>query len=417
MSRCDFDQRRIIANDMQCRHNQSKIATEKYRTQSQSHELFALGLTTESLTANEHKHKQVMEEKIAAFDDKLVEAQKSPARQGKEANNYGALKAAKVVGQSSPPDTGASRGPTSQQQNHPVEVHQTRSRQTTPIAFQQGMGMGMFKLKDVGTQKPGRKRQPNKGNSKPTTETPLSLKPVDTRKASASPQPIVCQQSTGSVASSTALKQPYNKNLTTWRLNLQGNVTERSATPNNIQPGCKTFQQSFANHLEAPSARSPQSTTEHLSPRRYSNISDPDNNTMVTDESMSSLCRSPSPFSELSSSKPPSFVQLSDLEHSKSHNRVVPDSQIALWNKRVGHEQTPAVASGDMDLDDSDDIPSSFEELLNAEWDETTLFSKSTATDFATSQSGIISLDGSTSKAPLREPKWVDIADSMEIDT
>jgi hypothetical protein len=66
-----------------------------------------------------------------------------------------------------------------------------------------------------------------------------------------------------------------------------------------------------------------------------------------------------------------------------------------------------------MDMDDSDHLPSSFEDYL---WDDTTVVSKSTDTDFTTSQSGITSLDGNPSKAALPVPNWVDIVDRMEID-
>lgn len=391
----------VVADRGKCLHDPSKLATEKYRMQSQSHELFALGLTTDSLTANEDEHKQVMEETIAAFDDKLVKAQKAPSGQNNVANNDEGIKGA-AVAPISPPDISLLKGPTSQQQ-YPVEVHQIEARQTIPTTFEQGMGK--FKLNDARKQKLSRK------GSKPTTDTAFGMKRVDARKASGIPQPIVLQQPKGSVVSPTAAKQPYNKNLTTWRPTLQENVTSCSAaTPNNFQTGCKAFQKSFNPHLEAPDVISLKARTEPLWLSRSSNNSERDTHTMATDESMLSLDRSPSPFSEPSSSKPPSFVHLSDLERSKSHNRVL-ESQIALRSECVAHEQTPAVAYNGMDLDDNS-IPSSFEELLNANWDDDTMFSKSTATDYPT---GFISLD-SKAKPALIDAICADMADPMEVD-
>jgi hypothetical protein len=402
---------------MQCLHGPSKIATEKYRMQSQSHELFALGLSTASPTANEDEHKQVMEEKIAAFDDKLVKAQKDPARQNHEASNGGSVKATVVVTMS-PPEMTLPKGPSSQQQNCRAEVHHAQARQTIPIPFQQGMGMGMFRLNDSRKPKPGRKGPQNKDNSKVTTNTTLGMKNVDVRKASASPQPIVCQQrSIGSVLSPTAVKQRYSENLPTRRPTPQGSVVGHSpATTKNVRPGCKAFQQAFQSPLEAPRALSPQHKPERRPPRRSPSNSDHDSHTMATDESMLSQGRSPSPLSEPASSKPPPFVHLSDLERLKSHDRAVPEAQITIFSERLAHEQIHAVAYIDMDVDDSDGLPSSFEDYLNADWDHTTAVSKSTDTDFVTSQSGNMSLDGNTSKAALLEPKWVDIADAMEID-
>jgi len=59
---------------MQCLHGPSGVPTDQYRMQTQSHEIFALGLTTASLTAKEDEHKQMMGRAIAAIDDKLVDA-------------------------------------------------------------------------------------------------------------------------------------------------------------------------------------------------------------------------------------------------------------------------------------------------------------------------------------------------------
>lgn len=383
--------------------------------QPQSHERFALGLTTPSLTANEDEHKQVMEETIAAFDNKLVKAQKDPSAKNNEANNGGSIKAAAVVPPMSSPELIISKGPSSRQQNYPAKVHHVQARQTLPPPLQQGMGI--FRLKDGREQKPGRKRQQNKDNSKATTDTTSGMKNLDARKASAIRQPIVCQpRSIGSALSPNAVKQPYSENLTALRSPL-GSVTDRSpSTPKNVQLGCEAFQQAFIAHLETRNTFSLQSAPERRSPRRNSNHSGPDSHTMATDESMLSPGRSPTPFSEPSSSSPPSYVHLSDLERSKSHHLVIPRGQIATWSERLARQQTyVAIHNDKMDLDDSDGLPSSFEDYLNADWDHTTVVSKSTDTDFATSQSGIMSLDGNISKAALLDPKWVDTADRMEI--
>jgi hypothetical protein len=402
---------------MKCLHDPPKIATDQYRMQSQSHELFALGLTTSSLSANEDEHKQVMEETIAAFDNKLVKAQKEPSGQDHEANNDGGVKAAAVVVPLSLPEPTVPKGPSSQQRNNPPKVHHTQAPPTQPIQFQQGMGMGMFKLDRVDgrKQKECRQRQQTKDNSKATNNIAIAKKNADVRKASASPQPIVCQQSISSVLSPTAVNQPCSKNLTTWSHILQGSVTDRSpAAPKIVQLGCEAFQQVFETHLEAPCAFNPQSKPGRRPPRRNSSNCDHDNHTMATDESMLSLGRSPSPFSEPSSSNPPPFVHLSDLERSKSHDLAIPEGQIAKVSERLIHEQTPSVS---MDLDDINNTYFSFSDYFNNDLDDTTAVTDSTDPHYTTFQSGIMSLDGNTAKTAPLEPMVVDINDKMEIDS
>lgn len=415
--------KRVVADGVQCVHDPPKIATDQYRMQSQSHELFALGLTTSSPTANESEHKQVMEEKIAAFDNKLVKGQKEPSGQDHEANNDGSVKAAAVVVPVSPPEPPTPNELSRQQRNYPAEVHHTQAPQTQPIPFQQGMGMGVFKLNnkpnDGRKQKEGKQRQQTKDNSKVTNNTSLGMKNAIVRKASASPQPIVCQQqSIDSVLSPTAVKQPYNKNLTTCRPILQRSVVGRSlATPKIVQPRCKAFQQAVKTHLEAPCVFYPQSRPERRPPRRNSSNSDHDTYTMATDESMLSLGRSSSPFSEPSSSNPPSFVHLSDLERSKSHDRSVIGSQIATSSGGVPQEQIAAVACNDMDMDDINDNSFSYLDFLNENSDDTAAVSDGTDPHFTAFQSGIMSLDGNTAKAALLKPMVVDIVDDMDIDS
>jgi hypothetical protein len=60
----------VITDLMQCLHDAPTfpaVATDQYRMQSQSHEIFALGLTTESEATNENVLKEVMEKTIMAI--------------------------------------------------------------------------------------------------------------------------------------------------------------------------------------------------------------------------------------------------------------------------------------------------------------------------------------------------------------
>jgi hypothetical protein len=397
---------------MQCLHDPSKMAIDQYRMQSQSHELFALGRTTPSLTANKDGHKQVMEEKIAALDDKLVKAQKDPSGQNHEASSEGSNKTEAVVVPPSPPEPPIPKRSSSQKPNYPARVYHVQARQALPITFQQGLKT--FKLNDGRKQKLGSPRQPDRDNSKATTDNTLVKKKVNARKASACSQPIVCQQlPVASVLSTAAAQQPSSANLIHGLPSRQGTAAGRTpATPTNIRPGCKAFQESVISvHLEAPNVLPLNSRPEWLTTRRRSGSSDQDSHTMATDESMLSFGRSPSPSSDRPPSNPPPYVHLSDLERSKSHDPAVPDASVAIMSKRLGHEQSNPLAR---DMSAMQGIEDLFEGIS---YDENGIpyLADSAFPYLAASESGNISHLGNATTATFPELNFTAMMD-MDLD-
>lgn len=378
--------------------------------QSESHEIFALGLTTSSATANEDGHKKVIKDRIAAINDKLVNAQQGSVGQNHEANNDKDIKAAAIVVPFSPPEPTIPKMPSSQQCNSPAKVDHAQARQTLSVPFQQGMGMGMFRANEGQKQKQGRKRQQNKHTSKTTTDNNFGMRAVDVPKASASPQPIVWQQPPiRSLMSPAAGKQPYGEDLITLRGDQQRPLVDHSpAIPKHIQPGCRALQASvFDDHLKTTSASSFESKLDWRPPRRISISSGQDGNMRPKNENTTSPRRPPSQISERTSSNPPSFVHLSELSLSRSSSPDVDNPEAILLEHPV-HEEAETFTPDMFAMHDIEGF--SFTEYLNDG-------NSATLTYFAASQSTRITLLGNAAKTRLSEPEFVPISDLMDLDS
>jgi hypothetical protein len=317
---------------MQCFHDPSKTTTDKYQTESQSHELFALGLTTSSQTANEDGHKQVMEEKMAALVDKLPNAQKTPSEQDAGANSDGRAKTAPLVTPSLPPKATITKAPSSQKRSYPTEVHQVQTRQT--LSFQHCMKT--LKLNDGGKQKNASPRQPKNDGSKVPVTTALGKKKPNSRMASGSRHPIVCQQRPiRSLSSAAATIEPADRIFTPRRSNLFKNGAAYDLTNSrNIYLHDTSSQKSTTDSsLTTLNTTILKPRLESVTTRTLSECSDHDDRITTIDGSMLSFGRSPTPSSDHLPSNPPSFVQLMDLERTKSHDQAMTQSE------NRGHEK------------------------------------------------------------------------------
>jgi hypothetical protein len=376
--------------------------------QSESHEIFALGLTTPSLTANEDGHKQVIKETIAAIDDKLDNAQKGLVGQNQEANNEGSTKVQVLV---SPPEPTIPKDLSSQQRKSPATVHHVNAPSTPPATYQEGVIT--FRVFDHRKPRQGKKSQLNKDGAGTPNRTSLGMKDLDVGKASTRLHPLECQKVPPGGSSTSAVKQPYNEHLTSWRSNPQRSVASFApATPKIIQPGCKASQSSAINdNLKAPSALPSQSKPDWRSPTRTSISSSKDSRTIVRDENTTSPRRSSSPMSECTSSNPRSFVYLPELSlgRSASPDHDLSEGNMATSLEHQADEQSTDFAQDMLAMLDMEGFHGSYTELLNKDI-STAATCDSDLTYIAASQSDDISLLGNTA------PEFVPSTDFMDLD-
>jgi hypothetical protein len=199
---------------IQCLHGPASpaVAIDQHQLQSQSHEIFALGLTIPSEVGNEDVHKQVMEKTIAAIDNKLAgyhdHSQKAAAtRVGSPPK---CITFPPIAYHSGPP------------QSMPNKVHNVAPRHM-PMIFKKGI-QKPFRVFDLRKEK----RQ-HRDILKPTNgSTP------------------------GMEKRSNAIdKKPYSEHLTTWLSDL-----DRPAIWTKSPVSCQPSQtQATSNHMEAHPAR------------------------------------------------------------------------------------------------------------------------------------------------------------------
>lgn len=378
--------------------------------QSESHEIFALGLTTPSLTANEDGHKQVMKETIAAIDNKLVVTQKESSEQNQGTNKKPSGEAANVRVLVSPPETAAGEELLSQQRRFIPKIHNSDTSHSTAIKFEEGINK--FRVFDGRTQKLGKKKLQHIDIPKTLKESTLGTKKtVGGRAPARSQAPARRKLPIHVSATSTPVKRPYSEDLPTWRPELQANGD--ASCPDRQKHVPLGYRMSpppaLKKSLEAPSYFPYRDKPESSSPRRTSSCSDQNSQTMAMDENMTSSGRSASTMSERSPSNPRSFVYLPEL----SLRSTTPD-----------HEHAQAPISKSPELPAQDQSPPMSPDLLAMTDIES--FHVKSFTDFLNSNrspycvvaspNGDLSLVGDSGKIELPEQMFEFAPNFMDID-
>lgn len=299
----------VIADvHMQCRH---QSPTDEYRMVTQSHEMFALGLTTASAEANLDGHTQVMKIKIAAINDKFV-AQEGPGE--------------KALGDTHKCDAEVSPGPTvippkptsraakpSKPRNSSVGVSCTH---TAPMTYRQGINKPFRVVK-------------NKTPRVSRCVTSDKNKAGRVEDSAAKPRPEILQKLLESdVMSSKAVKQPLPKHIAPRR---SGVLSDGDSHHPEILKSNEPPYEEFRNlDIQKPTSRPGTLNIEpNLGRRsaRFSTCSSQGSHTLPIDGNMTCPTLSSSPTSEWVQSNPPSFTHPSEihLERSASQDCDLPE--------------------------------------------------------------------------------------------